>query len=261
MFSKKSWMTLLALLIVSSLVLAGCGAAPEPEVVEVEKVVTQEVEKVITQVVQETVIVEGTSQVVEKVVEKVVTEIVEVEMVVTATPEAAEIEAADETTVVIGMPSGFDILDPNITTFTRVGRMTLHMTDPLIWQVEPGVFVPGLATEWSVNEDATEYTFKLRDDVTFHDGTPFNAEAVKFTFDRIVDPAQQVPDGPERDRAVPGDGDRQRLRGHCQVLQTLRPLPGQCLRALSDPCLAYGRGDRRLRLGYAQVCGHRSLHV
>ena len=47
---------------------------------------------------------------------------------------------------------------------------------------------PGLATEWSVNEDATEYTFKLRDDVTFHDGTPFNAEAVKYTFDRIVDP-------------------------------------------------------------------------
>ena len=184
MFSKKSWMTLLALLIVSSLALAGCGAAPEPEVVEVEKVVTQEVEKIVTQVVQETVIVEGTPE----VVEKVITEVVEVEMVVTATPEAAEAEAGEETTVVIGMPSGFDILDPNITTFTRVGRITLPMTDPLIWQVEVGEFAPGLATEWSVNEDATEYTFKLRDDVTFHDGTPFNAEAVKFTFDRIVDP-------------------------------------------------------------------------
>ncbi len=142
MFSKKSWITFLALLIVSSLVLAGCGATPEPEMVEVEKVVTQEVEKVITQVVQETVIVEGTSQVVEKVVEKVVTEIVEVETVVTATPEAAEVEAGEGTTVVIGMPSGFDILDPNITTFTRVGRITLPMTDPLIWQVEVGEFVP-----------------------------------------------------------------------------------------------------------------------
>ncbi|MFC1961305.1 ABC transporter substrate-binding protein, partial [Chloroflexota bacterium] len=51
-----------------------------------------------------------------------------------------------------------------------------------------GVFHPALATEWTVNENATEYTFTLRDDVTFHDGTPFNAEAVKFTFDRIVDP-------------------------------------------------------------------------
>jgi peptide/nickel transport system substrate-binding protein len=64
----------------------------------------------------------------------------------------------------------------------------MHLTDPLVWQPEPGVYVPGLATEWEINEDATEYRFKLRDDVTFHDGTPFNAEAVKFTFDRIVDP-------------------------------------------------------------------------
>jgi peptide/nickel transport system substrate-binding protein len=187
MFSNKSWATFLVLLMVSSLILAACAPA-EPEVVEVEKVVTQEVEKVVTQVVQETVIVEGTPEVVEKIVEKVVTEVVEVEMVVTATPEAAEAEAGEETTVVIGMPSGFDILDPNVTTFTRVGRITMPMTDQLIWQTEVGKFVPGLATEWSVNEDATEYTFKLRDDVTFHDGTPFNAEAVKFTFDRIVDP-------------------------------------------------------------------------
>lgn len=91
-------------------------------------------------------------------------------------------------TVVVGLPAGFDRLDPNVTTFSRVGNMTLHMTDPLVWQQEPGVYVPGLATEWSVNDDATEYQFKLREDVTFHDGTPFNAEAVKFTFDRIVDP-------------------------------------------------------------------------
>ncbi|MGD9316548.1 MAG: ABC transporter substrate-binding protein [Anaerolineae bacterium] len=179
MIGKKSWMTLLALLVVSSLLLAGCGAAPEPEVVE------KIVEQVVTQVVQETVVVAGTPEVVEKVVEKVVTEVVEVEVetVVTATPEPETGK-----TVVIGMPSGFDILDPNITTFTRVGRITMPMTDPLIWQVEVGEFVPGLATEWSVSEDATEYTFKLRDDVTFHDGTPFNAEAVKYTFDRIVDP-------------------------------------------------------------------------
>jgi peptide/nickel transport system substrate-binding protein len=44
---------------------------------------------------------------------------------------------------------------------------------------------PGLATDWTVNDDATVYTFTLRNDVTFHDGTPFNAEAVKFNFDSI----------------------------------------------------------------------------
>ena len=102
--------------------------------------------------------------------------------------EAAKPAAGGGGTLVVGLPSGFDRLDPNVTTFSRVGNMTLHMTDPLVWQKEPGVFVPGLATEWKVNADATEYRFKLREDVKFHDGTPFNAQAVKYTFDRIVNP-------------------------------------------------------------------------
>ncbi|PAE42681.1 glutathione ABC transporter substrate-binding protein [Bacillus sp. 7884-1] len=46
---------------------------------------------------------------------------------------------------------------------------------------------PLLAKEWTVVNDTT-WEFKLRDDVTFHDGAPFNAEAVKATFDRLLDP-------------------------------------------------------------------------
>jgi peptide/nickel transport system substrate-binding protein len=109
-----------------------------------------------------------------------------------AAADAAPAEAAMGTEIVVGVPAGFDRLDPNVTTFSRVGNITMHMTDPLVWQSDPGVFVPGLATEWEVNEDATEFRFKLRDDVTFHDGTPFNAEAVKFTLDRIVNPDTQA---------------------------------------------------------------------
>jgi peptide/nickel transport system substrate-binding protein len=108
------------------------------------------------------------------------------------TTETTTTDAAMGTEIVVGIPAGFDRLDPNVTTFSRVGNITMHMTDPLVWQSEPGVYEPGLATEWEVNEDATEYRFKLRDDVTFHDGTPFNAEAVKFTFDRIVNPETQA---------------------------------------------------------------------
>jgi peptide/nickel transport system substrate-binding protein len=52
--------------------------------------------------------------------------------------------------------------------------------------LEPGTTepVPGLATSWEPDEEGTSWTFELREGVTFHDGEPFNAEAVCFNFDR-----------------------------------------------------------------------------
>ncbi|MEY8839243.1 ABC transporter substrate-binding protein, partial [Cribrihabitans sp. XS_ASV171] len=47
-----------------------------------------------------------------------------------------------------------------------------------------GSVVPGLAESWEISEDGTEYTFKLREGVTFHDGTTMDAEDVKFSLDR-----------------------------------------------------------------------------
>ncbi len=60
-----------------------------------------------------------------------------------------------------------------------------QVAEPLVLY-EPGTttITEGLATSWEANEDSTVWTFHLRDGVTFHDGTPFNAEAVKFNFDR-----------------------------------------------------------------------------
>jgi len=49
-----------------------------------------------------------------------------------------------------------------------------------------GSIVPGLAESWEVSNDGQTYTFALRQGVTFHDGTTFDAEDVKFTFDRIL---------------------------------------------------------------------------
>src|SRR5581483_834504 len=47
---------------------------------------------------------------------------------------------------------------------------------------------PALATSYKVAEDGVTWTFELRKGVIFHDGTPFNAAAVKATFDRWLDP-------------------------------------------------------------------------
>jgi peptide/nickel transport system substrate-binding protein len=51
-----------------------------------------------------------------------------------------------------------------------------------------GEVVPGLAEKWSVSSDKLTYTFSLRKDVKWHDGKPFTAADVKFTFERILDP-------------------------------------------------------------------------
>jgi peptide/nickel transport system substrate-binding protein len=45
---------------------------------------------------------------------------------------------------------------------------------------------PALATSWTISEDGTEYTFKLREGVTFHDGSALTADVVKFNFDRML---------------------------------------------------------------------------
>lgn len=103
-----------------------------------------------------------------------------------ALPKLALAQGA--TTLTYGMAGGFDTLDVTTTTFTRVGRIGLHLIDPLVWSTGPGQYAPGLATSWTISPDATVYTFKLREDVKFHDGTALTAEAVKVTFDRIVDP-------------------------------------------------------------------------
>ncbi|PLX38228.1 MAG: ABC transporter substrate-binding protein [Hyphomicrobiales bacterium] len=54
---------------------------------------------------------------------------------------------------------------------------------------KPVTLMPGLATEWSVDPaDKTKWTFKLREGVKFHDGSDFNADAVVFNLDKILNP-------------------------------------------------------------------------
>jgi peptide/nickel transport system substrate-binding protein len=56
------------------------------------------------------------------------------------------------------------------------------------WKPGTTDIAPGLATAWRVSEDGKRWTFQLRPDVVFHDGTPFDATAVVFSFERLLDP-------------------------------------------------------------------------
>ena len=83
------------------------------------------------------------------------------------------------------MPSGYSVVAAaglsDIVATNLIGEgLTRWKKDTL--EVEPA-----LATSWSANPDATVWTFKLRPGVKWHDGQPFTAEDVKFTFDLIMD--------------------------------------------------------------------------
>ncbi len=86
----------------------------------------------------------------------------------------------------IGLGSDADVLDP-AQSRTFVGRIVYTaMCDKLV-DVSPDLkIVPQLATEWTWSDDGKELTMKLREGVKFHDGTPFNAEAVVATIDRNI---------------------------------------------------------------------------
>lgn len=78
--------------------------------------------------------------------------------------------------------------DPRVTQSRHEYQVIVNVFDQLIASDANSKLYPGLAESWVVAPDARSITLKLRQGVTFHDGTPFDAEAVKFTFDTIVDP-------------------------------------------------------------------------
>jgi peptide/nickel transport system substrate-binding protein len=79
--------------------------------------------------------------------------------------------------------------DPHVSSSYEAPTLNRLVFDTLVRQTLDGEYWPSLATDWEVSDDGLIWTFHLRDDVTFHNGTPFTADAVKYSFDRIVDPA------------------------------------------------------------------------
>ncbi|MDQ7793987.1 MAG: ABC transporter substrate-binding protein [bacterium] len=91
-----------------------------------------------------------------------------------------------EDTLIIGSSQEPTTLDPAIV-YDGSDRITRLIYESLLDYVGSTAEVQAhLATDWRVSPDGKVYTFELRDDVQFHDGTPFNAEAVKFSFDRMT---------------------------------------------------------------------------
>lgn len=121
-----------------------------------------------------------------------------------AAPQPAPVQPTAAPTAVASAPTGSETvwssrplvigsccdqpktIDPAVAIDIPGTRITTMAYEALI-QYKPGTpeLVPQLATEWKVSDDNLTYTFTLREGVKFHDGSDFNADAVKVSFDRV----------------------------------------------------------------------------
>ena len=161
-----------ALVVVAALLLSACGPAPTPVVVEKEKVV----EKPVVQ----TVVVEK-----EKVVEKPVVQTV----VVQVTAEPGKPKYGGSLTVAI--PSIVH-LDCNSVNQYGLNEVVQQFYETLVDRDATGEIKPLLIKEIQISPDGLVHTWTLQSGVKFHDGTDFNAEAVKWNLERKIEKKQPM---------------------------------------------------------------------
>ena len=102
--------------------------------------------------------------------------------------------AVAQDTVRIAQALAQNILSPAEATGLPDATVIRTMFEGLVGFTD-GELVPELATEWSANDDATAFTFTLREGVTFHDGTPFDAQAVQDYYAWVMDPDSRAARG------------------------------------------------------------------
>lgn len=90
--------------------------------------------------------------------------------------------------LIVGQIAEPQSLDPHAVTAVNDFRILMNVYDGLVRYGDGTLEVePALATDWEISEDGLTYTFNLRDDVQFHDGSDFDADAVVFNFERMLD--------------------------------------------------------------------------
>jgi peptide/nickel transport system substrate-binding protein len=149
---RKIW-SALSLLMVGALVLAACGPAGTPQVIRETQVVVE------TQVVRET-------------------QIIEQEVVITATPEPYKPEGR----LTVGLTTDIAAIEVPYAPERQASNASWTMYDALAFPTADGKYEPALAESWELSDDGTTFTFHLRQDVVFHNGEPFNADSVVYSW-------------------------------------------------------------------------------
>jgi len=83
----------------------------------------------------------------------------------------------------------YDTFDPHVSAFSQAAYVFRNVFDRLVYLDDEANTIPWLATSWKANQNVTEWTLKLREGVTFSDGSPLNSEVIVFNFNRMKNPA------------------------------------------------------------------------
>ena len=105
-----------------------------------------------------------------------------------APPPPSPVPEAEKNVFVYAIQPSFPDIDPSVS-FSDDSAVTSNTYETLVFYNPPGseeVLSPSLATSWESSEDGLIWTFHLREGVKFHDGTDFNAEAVKYSIERTI---------------------------------------------------------------------------
>jgi len=112
-----------------------------------------------------------------------------------AAPTTASAPAASASTgrLLVAIPGDWATLDPAFYTNVSEREIFYSIYDPLVDMDENLQIQPRLAKSWDIQDDGKTIVFHLESGVKFHDGTDFNADAVKFNLERMLDPTAGSP--------------------------------------------------------------------
>lgn len=103
----------------------------------------------------------------------------------TVKPSASPVRGG---TLTFGQWDKIDSIDPALTTGAAAGEVAQNILDTLVTMDADQKFYPALASKWTIEDSGKKFTFTLRDGVKTHDGGTITADAVKRSFERILDP-------------------------------------------------------------------------
>src|SRR5713101_9941410 len=102
-------------------------------------------------------------------------------------PSLAQAQTTQKRELVVAQGGDISKFDPHFSTSSNDIRVSFNLFDNLVARHPDTKLHPSLATDWKLTTPAT-WTFKLRSGVKWHNGDPFSAADVKYSFERTWDP-------------------------------------------------------------------------